>query len=572
LPAGYVTQHVELLYATTTHRAQGATVDSAHMVITAGMTRENLYVLASRAREKTTFYVATHDLPFDEDPRVDQARTDPHAYAAREILLRIIATEGAPVSATETITTAQDEAGSLATLVPRYLHAARQDAGRRYEAAALAAPGDSYGRDVIADPAWTAVVSRLYDAESDGWDPTRLLAVVAAQRELESADSVAEVLAWRIDGYLATNPDPPSGDRPYEPAPDVRERLSDIAATTLGTRLAGRAQAERAWPALIAALRRAEATGHEPVELLSSVANARELATARSVSEVLAWRIGRHLAAHPGPRGGQTANSAPAGGPLPWLPSARTAPETSYGIARYLSDACDLITARTDTLGAAAARQRPPWMLPLGLPPEDPAAEAQWLRHVVIVAAYRDQYKVTSDDPRQVLGPYVEAGQEGYKAYWLAAGSVLAARRLAGLELEPRAAIPDARARSQLAADIYRALPDDERGQVSADMQTKLGPFWFGNRAGPDQDAATQRAHAATLVATLIKRGHLTAAQPATIIIEEPLEVDLVLRCPTRNSRRASIQAPGGPQRSPRPELRPRPDQTRAQTPQHRPS
>jgi conjugative relaxase-like TrwC/TraI family protein len=77
LPAAYVADHVELLYVTTTHRAQGATVDTAHPLITPGMTRENLYVLATRARERTTFYVPTFDLPFDEDDRVDLVRTDP---------------------------------------------------------------------------------------------------------------------------------------------------------------------------------------------------------------------------------------------------------------------------------------------------------------------------------------------------------------------------------------------------------------------------------------------------------------------------------------------------------------
>src|SRR5690242_13590788 len=111
LPAEYARDHVELLYATTTHRAQGSTVDTAHPLITAGMTRENLYVLASRARDKTTLYVATHDLPYDEDDRTDQARTDPYAYAAREVLLNVIATEGAALSATETITIAQENAG-----------------------------------------------------------------------------------------------------------------------------------------------------------------------------------------------------------------------------------------------------------------------------------------------------------------------------------------------------------------------------------------------------------------------------------------------------------------------------
>jgi hypothetical protein len=187
LPAAYVAEHVALLYATTTHRAQGSTVDTAHPLITPGMTRENLYVLASRARDRTTFYVATHDLPFDEDDQVDRARTDPRAYAAREILLAIIATEGAPLSATETIAVAQDEAGSLATLIPRYLHAAHQDAGHRYALASAGALGEQDGARLSADPAWGAVVRRLYDAEGDGWDPARLLATVAAQRELGSA-------------------------------------------------------------------------------------------------------------------------------------------------------------------------------------------------------------------------------------------------------------------------------------------------------------------------------------------------------------------------------------------------
>ena len=42
------------------------------------MTRETLYVLATRARESTTFYVATHDLRlFDEDARVDRPAATP---------------------------------------------------------------------------------------------------------------------------------------------------------------------------------------------------------------------------------------------------------------------------------------------------------------------------------------------------------------------------------------------------------------------------------------------------------------------------------------------------------------
>lgn len=164
LPAGYVRAHVELLYATTAHRAEGATTGTAHPLVTAGMTREMLYVLASRAREKTTLYVATHDvLPADEDERTDRVRWDPRSYAAREILCNILAAEGSEESATETIRAGQEQAASLATLVPRYLHAACQLAEARYREAAELVFGEQHGAALAADPAWgagTAAVRR----------------------------------------------------------------------------------------------------------------------------------------------------------------------------------------------------------------------------------------------------------------------------------------------------------------------------------------------------------------------------------------------------------------------------
>jgi hypothetical protein len=562
LPAGYVAEHVELLYATTTHRAQGGTVDTAHPLITAGMTRENLYVLASRARERTTFYVATHDLPFDEDDRVNQARTDPDAYAAREVLLNIIATEGAPLSATETITVAQQEAGSLAVLVPRYQHAALLAASRRYELAAAEALGGPAGpqADLQADPAWPQVVLRLQDAEARGLDPARLLAVVAAQRELGSADSIVEVLAWRIDGYLADNPAPPASGRRYETAAVARERLADVGRAALGTDMSARAQAETAWPALIVALHRAENAGHDADVLLSSMASERELRTARSISEVLAWRIGRHLAARPGPEAHEAA--PPTEGVMPWLASPGPSPAldaAGTGIARYLEEAADLIGARVGELAAAAVRQRPPWMLPLGMPPEAPGTGREWLRHVAIVAAYREQFKVTTDDPRQVLGPYAESGQPGNKAYWHAAESVLAARRLAGLDPTAATATPEGEARAQLAADIYRALPAGQRAQIATDVAARLGTAWFGDRTAPNEEAATQPAHAAVLTGTLVKRGLMTPMPRSAhtpVMGEEPLEAGLARRSPTRRVRQADghmSDAPAPAQRLQRP-------------------
>ena len=98
------------------------------------MTREALYVLASRARERTTLYVATHDQRVDsgdDDAHVNTARNDPRRYEAREILLNILANESAALSATEAIATARDDTASLAVLVPRYVHGARRYAAAR---------------------------------------------------------------------------------------------------------------------------------------------------------------------------------------------------------------------------------------------------------------------------------------------------------------------------------------------------------------------------------------------------------------------------------------------------------
>ena len=59
LPAGYVAEHVDLAYASTAHRIQGRTVDTAHALVSAATTREVLYVAATRGRHSNRLYVDT---------------------------------------------------------------------------------------------------------------------------------------------------------------------------------------------------------------------------------------------------------------------------------------------------------------------------------------------------------------------------------------------------------------------------------------------------------------------------------------------------------------------------------
>ena len=96
LPAAYVAEHVELGYATTAHRAQGRTVDTAHAYVTSTTLREPLYVMATRGRETNRLYV---DTAYDPDPATSHEKPDPVPVA--DVLCAVIANTGVDTSAHE---------------------------------------------------------------------------------------------------------------------------------------------------------------------------------------------------------------------------------------------------------------------------------------------------------------------------------------------------------------------------------------------------------------------------------------------------------------------------------------
>ena len=96
LTADYVREHVELGYATTTARAQGATVDVTRTVVTSAMAREDLYVAVSRGRERNQLYVPTEPIDPDCPPGTPAPR---NAY---DVLRAVLATNRIPTTATET--------------------------------------------------------------------------------------------------------------------------------------------------------------------------------------------------------------------------------------------------------------------------------------------------------------------------------------------------------------------------------------------------------------------------------------------------------------------------------------
>jgi ATP-dependent exoDNAse (exonuclease V) alpha subunit len=95
LPADYLREHVELGYASTAHRAQGRTVDTAHAYVSGETTREPLYVMASRGRDSNRLYV---DAACEPDSATAHEGT---AVEPAEVLQNAIATSGAELTAHE---------------------------------------------------------------------------------------------------------------------------------------------------------------------------------------------------------------------------------------------------------------------------------------------------------------------------------------------------------------------------------------------------------------------------------------------------------------------------------------
>ena len=223
LPAAYVAESLELAYASTAHRAQGSTVDTAHALVTPEMTREALYVASTRGRSATTWYTTTeHLLDATSDHEPDPPRT------ANEVLACVLDRVGTESSAVGTIRATLDEAIALPSLVARYTHARNLAAHDALKLAATEALPDAVSRRLLDDPAAQLLAVVLADAAGRGANPVQVLTNAVDIDDLGNVRSTAAVLATRIEDYSTTLGVPPTEptDRPlpWLPSPTIGHR------------------------------------------------------------------------------------------------------------------------------------------------------------------------------------------------------------------------------------------------------------------------------------------------------------------------------------------------------------
>ena len=294
LPADYVGEHVDLGYAITAHRAQGVTVDTAHVVVSASTTRENLYVSMTRGRDANVAYVAL------DQPDDSHTTPEPDDVTARTVLYGVLQHSGANLSANQTIEAEYAAYSGIARLAAELeTHAADAQRDRFVDLLRRSGlTGDQY-EAAVESTAFGPLTAALRRAEAYHHDLERLVPRIVAQHELDDADDIAAVLGYRLDKVASQAP--------------------------LGER--------RVPPRLIAGL----------------------------IPEPL--------------------------GPM------------SDEDRQAIDERKKLIEDRARALAEQALAAREPWTRRFGTPPAAPHDRDRWLDALTTVAAYRDRYAITSNQP-----------------------------------------------------------------------------------------------------------------------------------------------------------------------------
>ncbi|GAA1713466.1 hypothetical protein GCM10009745_72220 [Kribbella yunnanensis] len=193
LPATYVQESVELAYATTAHRAQGATVDTAHLVVTDHLTRALLYVGLTRGRHSNHAYIATHQpTPDLHEPNSEQTMQD--------VLEAVLTNPGVELSAHEVMRQELDNATRLDRLIPIHEHLSQMDARTRFAPAFASSGLDTSDQAALqASPAYGALLAALRRAENAGLDIPTLLRRSVRLASLADAHDIAAVLHTRVE-------------------------------------------------------------------------------------------------------------------------------------------------------------------------------------------------------------------------------------------------------------------------------------------------------------------------------------------------------------------------------------
>jgi conjugative relaxase-like TrwC/TraI family protein len=200
LPPDYVREHLDLGYAVTAHRAQGITVDTAHVLVTGSTTRENLYVSMTRGRDANIAYVAL-DVPGDS-----HSIPEPDGVTAATVLYGVLQHHGAALSAHQAVEVEHETHSSVARLAAELeTIAAAAQRHRFVELLDRSGLTSEQHQALVSSTSFGPLTAVLRRAEAYHHDLDRLIRRAVAQHSLDTANDLAAVLRRRIE-HASTNP------------------------------------------------------------------------------------------------------------------------------------------------------------------------------------------------------------------------------------------------------------------------------------------------------------------------------------------------------------------------------
>jgi hypothetical protein len=186
LPARYAKTSATLGYASTVYAAQGRTVDVAHALITPGITREALYVAATRGRDENRLHVVT-------GPERSEQQAEPEA-----VLGQALGSPASEQSATAELDAAMDENDHPARLLYLYgqITAAERGAQLDEEFRARLDPAD-FAR-YLRDPVRPVLHRAIRQAQLGGHDTAAVLDEIT-KWSMDGTRSIASVMHGRLE-------------------------------------------------------------------------------------------------------------------------------------------------------------------------------------------------------------------------------------------------------------------------------------------------------------------------------------------------------------------------------------
>jgi hypothetical protein len=238
IPRAYLADSAELDYAGNTHVGQGRTVDTAHLLVTATLSRRSLYVGMTRGRESNTAHIVTGNTAPPGHP--SYARASPESVV-KEILER----DDADLSATEQIRQAQERVGGTGRLLTLWSAAVRQSLYPQIDQQIKARLTGSDAWRYDREHARPVLERRLRAAQLAGHDINSIINRITAA-PTDRARSISSVLYGRLQQLQLPDlgHDVTWAHRTPKDAPAVAHELAaglDHRARALGERLA-------AWP------------------------------------------------------------------------------------------------------------------------------------------------------------------------------------------------------------------------------------------------------------------------------------------------------------------------------------